>query len=496
MFKKLNSKEFKFPKSKSIIEANKNKFSILNISKIYTLNSLKPTLYSITKYQFSKRGSREWMNRHVNDKYVKKTRILEYRSRAAFKLIEIHEKYKLLRPGQKVLDVGSAPGGWSQVIAEYTKSTDRNPLAVAVDILDMEDVPGVHFIRGDMTKQDVQDEILNKNNYEKFDLVLSDMCPEFTGTKAADHVNLIQLNETTIDFASKVLKRNGNFVMKTFEGTLQRKLQERIKKYFNKIHRFKPASSRSDSSELFLVCIGYLENEELKKEAEEITKLSPEEFFEKEKTAALKQYKLAKLNELTLLEDLDKMKEEIKAKFKIDPDKIKIDEKEEEELKKTIAEENEILRDELYGRAYKLYKGQSFSKFVEEYQAEMESLDVKLREILKKDKVEMEEYEEFFKQDVDKKHLDEITKNAIQEVDYYQKQIDALSKQITEEEAQELLRMDGKENEILAKYKKWEKIIEDVGDSLKKNQPQNEDVSADRISDGMISSLKIILFFQ
>jgi len=437
------------------------------------------------------------MDRHLSDQYVKKTKIFEYRSRAAFKLLEIHQKYKLLRPGQKVLDVGSSPGGWSQIIAEYTKSTETDKNVIAVDILHMDSVNGVYFIQGNINKQEIQDEILNKNNYEKFDLILSDMCPEFTGIKSSDHVNLIELNKITIDFALKVLKRKGNLVIKTFEGTLQKKFQEGIKKYFNKVNCFKPSSSRSDSSEMFLVCISYLENENLRQEAEEITKLSAEEYFEQQKNNAIREYKIAKLNNLTLLEDLDKMKEEILNKFKIDPDKLKLDEKEEKELRKIIDDENEKIRQDLYGRSYKpIPKNKSLGQFIDDYQKEMKDIDEKLRTLIGKDKVEMDEYEQFFKEDADEKHLDEITESRLKEVEFLEKNIDALEKSIKDEDANELLRKDGKENEILAKYKRWEKALDDYNNEITEIEKSevSDEISGERIKEGKI--FFVILRFE
>ena len=131
----------------------------------------------------------------------------------------------------KILDVGCAPGGWCQIILEHLKPvpnpTNKLNSLVAVDILPMERMNNVSFIQGDMKKQSTCDEILEKSNYEKFDLILSDICPEFTGQKSTDHYNLIELNRVTAEFAFKVLKRKGNLIFKTFEGSLQRKSARR-----------------------------------------------------------------------------------------------------------------------------------------------------------------------------------------------------------------------------------------------------------------------------
>jgi 23S rRNA (uridine2552-2'-O)-methyltransferase len=437
--------------------------------------------FKFQKFSFSKQGSKEWLDRHTKDQYVKKSKNLDYRSRAAFKLIEINQKYKLLRPGQKVLDVGSAPGGWSQVIAELTKSSPNKPSAVAVDILRMDHVEGVHFIQGDMNKQKVQDSILEKNNYEKFDLVLSDMCPEFTGTKATDHANLIMLNQVTIEFAQKVLKRNGNFIMKTFEGSLQKKLHDGIRKYFKTINRFKPSSSRSESSEMFLVCMGYLENEILKKEAEDLAKMTPEEYFENQKKEVIKNYRLMKLNKLTLLEDLDKYRDEIISKYKIDPEKIKVDPKEEAEISKLIQEENDRLHEELHGRAYKpLPEDMSLIDYVQNYEKEMKQYDDKLRDVLKKEQFSQEEIDELLKEDTNETYQRENAQNQLKDIEYLQQKIDSLEKRITDEEAEGLLRYDGEENETLAKFKRWENILNDLQEDEKaRRKMPSEETSID-----------------
>jgi hypothetical protein len=351
----------------------------------------------------------------------------------------------------------------------------------------MNPVKGVSFIHGDMNKSDIHDKILEKNNFEKFDLICSDMCPEFSGVKFKDHVSLINLNEITVNFSFKVLKKNGNLVLKTFEGTLQKKFQEGFKNHFNKIHRFKPSSSRSESSELYLVCIGYLINEELKKEAEKIAKMDSKEYFETSKEQALKAYRLAKLNSFTLLEDLDKMKKEIEQKFKVDPEKIRVDPKEEEELKKIIEDENEKLRLELYGRAYKPLKSKSIVDFVKDYEKEMKEYNDKLKVALEKEKIDPIEIEEFFNEDVNQKHMQDVANDAIKEAEYMNKKINALKERISEEDAKEVLRPNSEPNEILAKYKRWEKILQDIEKTEKENISTAPEDSSGNLQDELTS---------
>lgn len=264
---------------------------------------------------------------------------MNYKSRAAFKLIEIQNKYKLLKKGQKVIDIGSSPGGWSQVISELVHSNKTKPDVIAVDILKMDPIEGVCFIQGDLIRREIQEKILEKNNFEKFDVVLSDICPEFVGQKYKDHFNLIKLNEMTIDFASKILKTNGILVMKTFEGTMQKKLQEGIELYFEKIQRFKPASSRSESSELYLVCIGYMQNQKLKSEIEKIQNTDINEFVEKKKNDAIKNYKFKKFDKDFEQDKLSKLRDDIVNIFKVDPESIQVTKEEEEEILKILEQE-------------------------------------------------------------------------------------------------------------------------------------------------------------
>ena len=264
---------------------------------------------------------------------------MDYKSRATFKLIEIQNKYKILKKGQKVIDIGSAPGGWSQISSELINSNHKNPDIIAVDILKMDPINGVIFIQGDLSRKEIQDKIIEKNNFEKFDVVLSDMCPEFIGQKYTDHYNLIRLNEVTIEFASKILKNNGILVMKTFEGSMQKKLQEGIELYFEKIQRFKPASSRSESAEMYLICFGYMQNEQLKDEIEKLEKTEIPELLEKKKNDTIKRYKFAKYDKDYNPEELKIFREDMINIFKIDPEAIVISKEEEEEILRILVEE-------------------------------------------------------------------------------------------------------------------------------------------------------------
>ena len=154
------------------------------------------------------------MDRHVNDEYVKKARIQSYRSRAAFKLMEIDDKHSLLRKNTRVIDVGAAPGGWSQVIAERVKSLKGMETVVAVDLLAMLPQDGVKTIQGDIEKDETQEAVSKALNIEKADLVCSDAVPDFVGDRFLDHMKAVYLNKMIIQFCEKTLKPGGNLLMK------------------------------------------------------------------------------------------------------------------------------------------------------------------------------------------------------------------------------------------------------------------------------------------
>jgi 23S rRNA (uridine2552-2'-O)-methyltransferase len=145
-----------------------------------------------------KKQERDWMDRHVSDEYVKKAKLMAYRSRASFKLMEIDDKVKLLRKGMRVIDVGAAPGGWSQVIAERVESKTGKESVVAVDLLSMLPVDGVHFVQGNIEHEDVQEKISEKLGFEKADMVCSDAVPDFVGDRFVDHMNAVYLNKAIL----------------------------------------------------------------------------------------------------------------------------------------------------------------------------------------------------------------------------------------------------------------------------------------------------------
>ena len=342
----------------------------------------------------------------------------------------------------------------------------------------MNPLNGVHYIQGDINRKKDQDLILEKNNWEKFDIILSDMCPEFSGDKLSDHSNLIELNHTTIKYAQKVLKKSGSLVLKTFEGALQRKLQSTLENYFGKIHKFKPTSSRSESSEMYLVCQGFMESEKIKEEAERIKKMTNEEFFEEEKSKALHEYRMKSLDNLTFLEDLDKLSKEIKERFSVDPETIKYDEQENEKLRSQIEEENYKANVEIVGEYYKPKKAKTLLELTENYFKDAEEQSKKLLEISEKEKIDISEIKEFLKFDEEYEYKKQQQLKNLKDTEYERNRMQSIIDQIQEEEkvSNEITK-----DNFVHKFERWEKEMDELN---KMKIPEvNEDVNPDKIED-------------
>ena len=198
----------------------------------------------------SKKMHSSWMQRHVTDVYVKKARQEGYRSRAAFKLLDIDKRDSLLRPGMTVVDLGAAPGGWSQVAAELVGPKGA---VIALDILEMDSLPGVEFIHGDFREDDVLAKLLQVLNGRGVDLVISDMAPNISGMRVIDQPRSMYLAELALDFARKVLKPGGDFLTKIFEGNSTAEYRKELQANFDKLLTRKPDSSRSESREIYLL---------------------------------------------------------------------------------------------------------------------------------------------------------------------------------------------------------------------------------------------------
>jgi len=196
------------------------------------------------------KSSGQWLQEHVNDPYVKQAQKDGYRSRASYKLIQLNEKDHLLRPGMFVLDLGAAPGGWSQVAARLVGQQGR---VLATDILAMEPLRNVEFIQGDFTEEAVLEQIMAGLGGRTPDLILSDMSPNISGIDSADQASSIYLVELALDLARKVLKPHGDFVVKVFQGEGSDSYLKDLRKSFEKIFVRKPAASRARSREVYVV---------------------------------------------------------------------------------------------------------------------------------------------------------------------------------------------------------------------------------------------------
>jgi 23S rRNA (uridine2552-2'-O)-methyltransferase len=199
-----------------------------------------------------KNSSRRWLERHLNDPYVHRAKAEGYRSRAAFKLVEIDDRHRLLSSGKRVIDLGAAPGGWCQVAVERVRSTDERPLIAAIDYLEMDPVPGVALLRMDFLDAQAPQLLLDALGGPP-DIVLSDMAAPTTGHRQTDHLRTMHLCETAADFAISVLPPGGHFLAKTFQGGTEAELLDRLKRNFRSVHHIKPPASRDESVELYLL---------------------------------------------------------------------------------------------------------------------------------------------------------------------------------------------------------------------------------------------------
>lgn len=200
------------------------------------------------------KSSNRWMNEHVNDPYVKKAQMDGYRSRAAYKLIELNEKDQLIRPGHIVMDLGSAPGGWSQVAGPWVGDRGR---IIATDILPMDTLENTDFIQGDFTDEAVFSQILDALGERQADVVISDMAPNISGVNASDQASSIYLVELALDLARQVLKPKGSFVAKVFQGEGYDEYLKQVRAVFDKVLIRKPDASRARSREVYLVAKGF-----------------------------------------------------------------------------------------------------------------------------------------------------------------------------------------------------------------------------------------------
>ncbi|RCL03997.1 MAG: 23S rRNA (uridine2552-2'-O)-methyltransferase [Candidatus Tokpelaia sp. JSC189] len=199
-----------------------------------------------------KASSRRWLERHLNDPYVHQSKVDGYRSRAAYKLIEINNRYKLLKKGQKVIDLGAAPGGWSQVVARIVGSNNENPSVIGIDYLHIDPLPGIILLEMDFLDEETPQKLLDALG-DRPNIVLSDMAAPTTGHRRTDYLRTVHLCEVAAEFALSVLKPGGHFLVKIFQGGTEKELLTMLKKKFKSVHHVKPSASRAESVELYLL---------------------------------------------------------------------------------------------------------------------------------------------------------------------------------------------------------------------------------------------------
>jgi 23S rRNA (uridine2552-2'-O)-methyltransferase len=202
-------------------------------------------------------ASTRWLSRQLNDPYVVEATRRGYRSRAAFKLIEMDDKYRFLKPGMAVVDLGAAPGGWSQIAAERVGSVDRKGQVLAVDLEPIESLPGVEVLAQDVSAEGAAATIRAALKRGRADVVLSDMASPATGHRATDHLRVIALVEAALDFAEEVLAPGGTFLAKVFQGGAGAALVARLKRSFAKVQHVKPKASRPESPEVYVLATGF-----------------------------------------------------------------------------------------------------------------------------------------------------------------------------------------------------------------------------------------------
>ena len=202
-------------------------------------------------------ASTQWLQRQLNDPYVAMAKQEGYRARSAFKLIELDDKFHFLSAGKRVVDLGAAPGGWTQIAVQRVKSTQENPLVVGLDLLEMAPIAGAKTTQLDFLDDRAPDVLKKMLGGHKADVVLSDMAPNTTGMKDIDHLRIMGLLETAYAFACEILNKDGVFIAKIFQGGTEQNLLNEMKTRFKVVKHAKPPASRKESSEFYVVATGF-----------------------------------------------------------------------------------------------------------------------------------------------------------------------------------------------------------------------------------------------
>jgi len=200
------------------------------------------------------KSSNQWMQEHLNDEYVKKAKEMGYRSRSTFKLVEIQQKDKIIKPGMNVIDLGAAPGGWSDFARKIIGKKNK---VIALDLLPIDPIDGVDFIQGDFREDEVLDELYRVLGGKPVDLVMSDMAPNISGNKEMDQPRSIYLAELALDTAQTVLTKGGTFLIKMFQGTGFDEYKRAVGESFSSVVIRKPKSSRARSKEVYILAKGF-----------------------------------------------------------------------------------------------------------------------------------------------------------------------------------------------------------------------------------------------
>lgn len=217
----------------------------------------RPLKTHLKKVKGRKASSTKWLQRQVNDPYVSEAHRLGYRGRAAFKIMQLDDQFHFFKPGKRVVDLGCAPGGWSQVAVKRVQSTPENPLVVGMDLLPASPIAGAKLIQMDFTKDEAPDILKELLGGHQADIVMSDMAANTTGVHALDHLRIMNLLEMAYDFAIQVLNPGGIFIAKIFQGGTENQFLAEMKQHFKVVKHAKPDASRKDSSEVYVIATGF-----------------------------------------------------------------------------------------------------------------------------------------------------------------------------------------------------------------------------------------------
>ena len=217
----------------------------------------RPLKSHLKKVKGRKSSSTKWLQRQINDPYVSEAHRLGYRGRAAFKIMQLDDQFHFFKPGKRVVDLGCAPGGWSQVAVKRVQSTAENPLVVGMDLLPAEPIVGAKLVQMDFTLDEAPNKLRELLGGHQADIVMSDMAANTTGVHALDHLRIMNLLEMAYDFAIQVLNPNGVFIAKIFQGGTENQFLAEMKQHFKVVKHAKPDASRKDSSEVYVVATGF-----------------------------------------------------------------------------------------------------------------------------------------------------------------------------------------------------------------------------------------------